>query len=126
MPEKKHLLIIDDESEITDLLKHFFETQNFSVETAFDGIQGLAYIKKRVPDLVITDLLLPGEHGIDVVKNIKNKYFIPVIIITGVYDKEEIDKVMNEYVVEGFFCKPMDLEALLERVNAVLGNEAAV
>ena len=82
---KKHILIVDDEEEITALLKTFFELKGFSVAVMEDGITALNYISEILPDLVVTDLLLPGEHGIDVIKTIKKKYFIPVIIITGIY-----------------------------------------
>ncbi len=124
MHSKKHILIIDDEPDVTDLLKDFFEQKNFKTEIIADGNEALGSFKDRLPDIVITDLLLPGEHGINVIKTIKEKYSLPVIIITGIYKKKELKNVIDDYSVEGFFEKPLNLEALLEKVNSILNVRA--
>jgi DNA-binding response OmpR family regulator len=124
MQNKKHILIIDDEPEVTDLLKDFFEKNNFTTEIAADGNEALKSLKDALPDIVITDLLLPGEHGISVIKTIKEKYSVPVIIITGIYERDELQNVIDGYSVEAFFEKPLNLEALLEKVNSVLNARA--
>ena len=124
MQSKKHILIIDDEPEVTDLLKDFFEKNNFTAEIVADGNEALKSFKDALPDIVITDLLLPGEHGINVIKTIKEKFSLPVIIITGVYEKDELKNVIDDYMVEAFFEKPVNLEALLEKVNSVLNARA--
>ncbi len=119
---QKHILIIDDEEEITRVMSSFFEKFGFSTESAHDGIKALASVKNRLPDIVITDLLLPGEHGINIVKTIKEKYFIPVIIITGIYEEAELKSLIEDYFVEAFFAKPFDLEKLLEKVKDILAK----
>jgi len=124
MQSKKHILIIDDEPDVTDLLKDFFEQNNFKTEIVEDGSKALMSFKDALPDIVITDLLLPGEHGINVIKTIKDEYSLPVIIITGIYKKEEIKNVIDDYSVEGFFEKPVNLEALLKKVNFILNVRA--
>lgn len=124
MQNKKHILIIDDEKGMVDLLKDFFEKNNFSTEIATDGIMALACIKIKLPDFVITDLLLPGEHGINIVKTIKKKYFIPIIMMSGIYKEEEVRDMMDEYFVEAFFEKPFDLNVLLKKVNSILNAKA--
>ena len=121
---KKHILIIDDEPDVTDLLKDFFEQKNFKTGIAADGNKALGSFKDALPDIVITDLLLPGEHGINIIKTIKDEYSLPVIIITGIYKKEEIKNIIDDYSVEGFFEKPVNLEALLKKVNSILNVRA--
>ena len=124
MQSKKHILIIDDEPEVTELLKDFFEENNFTTETIADGNKALDYFEHALPDIVITDLLLPGEHGVNVIKIIKENYFVPVIAITGIYKKDDLKNVIDDYSVEAFFEKPVNLEALLEKVNSILNARA--
>ncbi len=117
---KKHILIIDDDPEVIELLKDLFEGNDFIVGAAANGIEGLEYFQDHMPDLVISDLLLPGEHGLNVIKAIKEKYFIPVIVISSIYKQGQLKNIMEEYFVEAFFQKPLKLDALLEKVNSIL------
>ena len=117
---KKHILIIDDDQEIIELLKDFFEGNGFSVGTASNGLDGLEYFKRQIPDLIISDLLLPGEHGLNMIRTIKEKYFVPVIMISSIYKENQLESVMEEYFVEAFFSKPLKLDVLLEKVNSIL------
>lgn len=126
MPDnkRKNILVIDDEQEIRELLKDFLEEKNFNVTLAADGLKAKEYIKKNTPDIAIIDLLLPGEHGISLVKTIKENYFIPVIIISSIYHVKEIENVMKDYYVEAFFEKPLDLEELLKKIDSVIDESA--
>ncbi|MCP5105697.1 MAG: response regulator [bacterium] len=124
MQNKKRILVIDDELDVTDMLRDFLEANGFTVDTASDGLKGLACLKSFVPALVITDLLLPGEHGINIVKTIKEKYFLPVIIISSIYSEEELKDTMEEYFVEAFLDKPFDLNVLLETINIILNAKS--
>lgn len=119
MPTKKNILIVDDDQEVIDLLKDYLEVNEFNTSSFTDGLEALDYLKDTVPDLVITDLLLPGEHGINVVKTIKQKYFIPVIMMSSIYNEKELKHVIDEYFVEGFFQKPFELNALLRKINSI-------
>lgn len=119
MPTKKNILIVDDDQEVIDLLKDYLEVNDFNTYSFNDGLEALDYLKDTQPDLVITDLLLPGEHGINVVKTIKQKYFIPVIMMSSIYNEKELKHVINEYYVEGFFQKPFELNALLRKINSI-------
>ena len=85
----------------------------------------MEYLKNEVPDLALIDLLLPKEHGADVIREIKEKYFIPIIIITGVYKEKEIKGLMEENFVEGYLEKPFSLKRLDEKIDFIL-NEWAV
>lgn len=119
--KQKKVFIIDDEEEICAMLESFFEDKNLKVVTFPDGVTALKYIKeKAIPDLVIIDLLLPKEHGIDVMHKINNQYILPVIIISGIYHKDEIIQSMSNDNVKGFFEKPLDLNRLWGKVENIL------
>jgi len=120
MPKTIHeILIVDDEEDILAMLKDFLEENDFSVSTTTDGLTAQELLEKHLPDMVITDLLLPGEHGITLAKTIKEKYFLPVIIMSGIYQKEEVEDMMEQYFVEGFCEKPINLPDLLAIVNGI-------
>jgi DNA-binding response OmpR family regulator len=121
MPKiKRDILVVDDEQEIRDMLKDFLEEHEFNVTVVADGLAAMESIEKKLPGIVISDLLLPGEHGIDLVKSIKEKYFLPVIIITSIYEQEELEDMMEEYFVEGFCEKPINLVDLLNKIKAII------
>ena len=122
MEAKREILIVEDEEETRELLVSFFRENNYDIREAGNGTDALDLLKDKVPDLVITDLLLPGEHGVDLVRKIKDRYFIPVIIISGIYRAEEVRDVIENYFVEGFFEKPVDVMNLLRKVNVILND----
>lgn len=120
MTDKKTILVVDDEADIRILLKDFLENKNFFVLEASDGSQALELAKKHVPDLIITDMLLPKVHGVEVAQLIKDNFFIPVIGISGVYRRDEIAQEIDDFYLDGFFEKPIDLEALYQRIQSIL------
>jgi DNA-binding response OmpR family regulator len=120
MNEKNLILVVDDEEGIRSLLKDFFQNKGFEVLVAEDGQQALELAEKHHPDLMITDLLLPKEHGIDVMHKIKDRFFIPIIAISGIYKKNEIKEKIDDIYLDGFYEKPLDLEELFLGVQAIL------
>ena len=119
MRKRNLILIVDDEVEIRNMLKEFLEARDFDVLVAADGREALALAETHLPDLVITDLLLPQEHGIDVMHEIKDRFFTPIIAISGIYKKEEIKAKIDDIYLNGFFEKPLDLEELFKGIQAV-------
>ncbi len=122
MEKKNSILIVDDEKEIRRLLKEFLEKNGFEVFVAEDGQQALKFATEHVPDLLITDLLLPKEHGIDVMHTIKDKLFLPIIAISGIYNKDEIKDRLDDIYIDGFFEKPLDLDKLLACIHSILNE----
>ena len=116
MGDEKTILLIEDDDDTLELLTSFLVEKNFLVDTVTDGVSALKYLETSTPDLIITDLLLRGEHGMNVVKEIKQKYFLPVIIISGIYNQKEMHPFVQQYSVEGFFEKPLDLNLLESRI----------
>lgn len=122
METKNTILVVEDEAEIRLLLRDFLEKRGFIVLDAADGHQALKLADEHRPDLVITDLLLPKEHGVDVIQAIKDRFFLPVIAISGIYKKDEIRDKVGDVFIDDFFEKPLDLEALLASVRALLNG----
>jgi len=116
----RNILVVDDEENIREFLKEFLEEHDFKVTLADDGQRALELIEEKPPGILIVDLLLPGEHGISLIKTVKEKYFIPTIIISSIYDRNEVEDFMEEYFVEGFLEKPLNLDLLLEKINSII------
>jgi len=120
MEAKNTILIVDDEEEIRLLLREFLEKNGFAVLAAADGQQALQLASEHRPDLVITDLLLPKEHGIDVIQAIKDRFFLPIIAISGIYKQDEIKNKVGDVFIDDFFEKPLDLAGILASVRTLL------
>ncbi len=120
MDKKNLILIVDDEESIRSLLKEFLQENNYEVLAAKDGQEAIELAEKHDFDLVITDLLLPKEHGIEVLHEIKDRFFIPVIAISGIYKKDEIKEKIADVFLDAFYEKPLNLEELLKGIQAIL------
>ena len=113
------ILVVDDDSNISDLLKMYFENEGYDVKTASDGVEGLNFFKLFEPDLVLLDIMLPKKDGWQVCREIREMSSKPVIMITA--KGEVFDKVLGlELGADDFVVKPFDLKELSARVKAVL------
>ena len=113
------ILVVDDDSNISDLLKMYFENEGYDVKTASDGVEGLNYFKIFEPDLVLLDIMLPKKDGWQVCREIREMSSKPVIMITA--KGEVFDKVLGlELGADDFVVKPFDMKELSARVKAVL------
>ena len=106
------LLVIDDDPNICDLLKFYFENEGYEVKTANDGIEGLSYFKMYEPDLVLLDLMLPkNKDGNQVCREIRAISSKPIIMITA--KDEVLDKVVGlELGADDFVVKPFEMKEL--------------
>ena len=113
------ILVVDDDSNISDLLKMYFENEGYDVKLASDGVEGLSYFKMYEPDLVLLDIMLPKKDGWQVCREIREISSKPVIMITA--KGEVFDKVLGlELGADDFVVKPFDMKELSARVKAVL------
>lgn len=122
METKQTILIVDDEKEIRQMLQDFLERNGYAVLAAEDGQQAVQLAGEHRPDLVITDLLLPKEHGIEVMQAIKDQFFLPIIAMSGVYRKDEVEGRVGDVFIDGYFEKPLDLEAVLACIRSILNG----
>ncbi|MBN2346269.1 MAG: response regulator [Candidatus Aminicenantes bacterium] len=122
MDKRNVILVVDDEEGVRELLREFLGKNGYEVLTAGDGEQALRLAGEKNPDLIITDLLLPKEHGVDVMQAIKDKHLLPIIAMSGIYKKDEIREQLGDVYIEGFFEKPLDLEQVLASVRTILNE----
>lgn len=115
----KTILIIEDEEDIRDILRHYLEKENFKVREAEDGKAGIRLVGNENIDLIILDLMLPDISGYDVCKNISLKYNIPIIMLTAKGDI--VDKLLGlELGADDYITKPFDVREVIARVKVCL------
>jgi DNA-binding response OmpR family regulator len=120
------ILVVDDEPQIVDLLRSYLRRDGFDVDEAGDGEAALAACARRIPDLVILDLMLPKVDGREVCRRIRETSQTPIIMLTA--RDEETDKLLGlELGADDYITKPFSPREVLARVRAVLrrgGREA--
>ena len=122
MSHKKRILLIEDEEDIAALIKLQAEASGYKMHVEVDGINGYRAIEREKPDLVILDIMLPGQNGFDVCRKVKNNpelRTIPVIILTA--KTEELDMILGlELGADDYVAKPFSPKVLFSRIKAVL------
>ncbi len=114
-----HVMIVDDDENIRELLKTVFENTGYACSTAYDGEMALSLMQGMEPDVVITDVNMPKMDGIELVKHIKQKFSSDVIVMTGKYQ----DLSYSEFIDIGaadFIQKPVAPSEILTRAKRVL------
>ena len=120
--KKPKIVIIEDEVDILEVINYNLSKEGFDVCSALDGEEGLALIKKEVPDLVLLDLMLPGLDGIEICRKLKTDYStrsIPIIMVTA--KGEESDIVLGLGMgADDYMVKPFRPRELMARIRSVL------
>ena len=112
-----HILIVEDEKGIVDFLKQGLEEENYTISTAYDGVDGLKKALELPIDLVLLDWMLPKMQGIDVCKNIRlEKSNLPIIFLTA---KDTVQETIEglKAGANDYIKKPFSFEELLERIK---------
>jgi len=120
---KNKILIIDDDIRILSSLRNFLHQYGYIIIEAHDGRTALRFIEEQEPDLIISDMLLPGIAGLELCKIIKeNLYFskIPVFLMTEVYKKTSYRLESQNYGADAFIEKPINFQELLENIKKYL------
>ena len=116
---KQHLLVVDDDEGIRELLSRYLIEQGFEVQTAADAVEMDARLENMLPDLMILDLMMPGEDGLSVAKRVRNQLKLPIIMLSARGD--DIDRIVGlEVGADDYMPKPFNPRELLARVRAVL------
>lgn len=114
-----HLLVVDDDRETRDLLSMYFHDQGFGVDTVQDGADMDNWLSDHETDLVILDLMLPGEDGLSLARRLRVDHELPIVMISA--RGEEIDRIIGlEVGADDYLPKPFNPRELLARVRAVL------
>ena len=113
------LLVVDDDPNICELLRLYFEKEGYQVKTASDGFEGVSIFKNFDPDLVLLDIMMPRKDGWQVCREIREVSAKPIIMITA--KNETFDKVLGlELGADDFVVNPFDMNELYARIKAVL------
>jgi phosphate regulon transcriptional regulator PhoB len=122
----KHILVVDDETDLVDLVSYNLKKEGYAVDTASDGEVALAKIRKVKYALLVLDLLLPGLQGIQLCRILRSDpktVNLPIIMLTA--KGEEVDKILGlEMGADDYMTKPFSPRELVARVKAVLRRSA--
>lgn len=123
---KKKLLLVDDEVEICEFLKSFFEDRDYQVATAHSGFQAIEQVESFKPDVVLLDIQMPEMDGLNALRKIKEKYpRVKVIMVTAVETQDRIKSAMR-LGADNYITKPLSLEYLEKDVQEKIESLAGV
>jgi two-component system, OmpR family, KDP operon response regulator KdpE len=115
----ERILVIDDEAQITRVLRTALSAQGYDVRTANDVEEGLVLFDEWPPDLVMTDLMMPGLSGVDLCQRVRKKGSTPIIVLS-VRDQERTKVEALDAGADDYVTKPFNVQELLARVRAHL------
>lgn len=119
-----HILVVDDNREIRDLLGRFLVKHGFRVTTAADGREMTRKLEAARIDLIVLDLMLPGEDGLSLCRRLRSESAIPIVMLTAV--GEETDRIVGlEMGADDYVPKPFNPRELMARIKAVLRRTQA-
>lgn len=117
MKKQLKLLLVDDEKEFVETLAARLEMRDLSARVALDGQEALAKIEEEEPDVIVLDLKMPGMHGIEVLRRVKQAYpHVEVIILTG-HGSQEDEEAARSLGAFNYLPKPVDLDRLFTQVG---------
>ncbi len=115
----EHILIVEDEKEIADILKDYMLNEGYKTSWLNNGDEVISVVKKDNPTLILLDLMLPGTDGKTLCREIRKFSDVPIIMLTA--KVEEIDRIIGfELGVDDYICKPFSPREVVARVKAVL------
>src|SRR5690242_13574631 len=115
----ERILIVDDDTDLFQLVKQFLEPEGFQIEGAHDGPKGLERALSGDFGLVVLDVMLPDMGGLEVLRNLRQKSSVPVLILTA--RGEDVDRIIGlEIGADDYLPKPFNPRELLARIRAIL------
>jgi DNA-binding response OmpR family regulator len=119
MNTNAHVLVVDDDSNICEIIRMYLEKDNFQVTVCYDGKKAVEVFKDLAPDIVILDIMLPGLDGWQVCREIRKLSSIPIIMLSA--KDETFNKVLGlELGADDYVVKPFEPKELIARIRAVL------
>ncbi len=113
------ILVVDDDQAIRDILSRYLAKEGYEVQTAPDGQEMFQVLAAAEFDLIVLDLMMPGEDGLELTKEIRKTSAIPIIILTGKGD--EVDRIIGlEVGADDYMAKPFNPREVLARIKAVM------
>ena len=124
MNTNKKILIIDDEIDLTQMIGFQFKAKGFEVQTACDGLEGLAIVHDFKPDLIILDMNMPRMGGIEFYSKIcgtNGKPLYPVLVLTA---RANVQNMFKDLDIDGFMIKPFDIEQLIREAEMIMKRKS--
>jgi two-component system OmpR family response regulator len=119
MTKQDHILVVDDDAEIRSLLREYLQKHGYRATVVADGKAMQAALAAAKPDLVVLDLMLPGEDGFSLCRALRSRSSVPVIMLTA--RGEETDRIVGlEMGADDYLAKPFNSRELLARIRSVL------
>lgn len=114
-----HILLVEDDERLSQLVSEFLREQGFRVSRLADGEKLLSIIKREPPDIIVLDVMLPGDNGFTLCRNIRPHYAGPLLFMTA--KNNDIDQVLGlEIGADDYVIKPVEPRVLLARIQALL------
>lgn len=121
----KHILVVDDDTRIRDLLRRYLSNSGFRVTTASDAAQARRKLKGMDFDLLVVDVMMPGETGLSFTRSLLAMKDVPILMLTALSEVESRIEGL-EAGVDDYLGKPFDPKELVLRINAILKRQAPV
>ena len=122
MENKNHILIVDDDDRIRNLLKDFLSENHYIVSTAENADQAKERLKFLKFDIIILDVMMPGQNGYELTKEVKKQMKVPIILLTAKGEVENRIKGL-EIGADDYIGKPFEPKELLLRIKNILKNK---
>jgi len=120
-----HLLIVEDDAEMRDLLRKVLEKEGYRISVAGDGREAIASLSRKPYDLVVTDMLMPDDGGLELLRAIRQTHpTLPVIIITAFGDWGSYSRAL-ELGAAAFISKPLKMAELIAAIQTALAGRGA-
>jgi len=119
MEKKAHILVVDDEQYVLELIKSTLEPEGYTITTASDGRSALSWLREHRPDLVLLDIKMPDLNGYQVLEHIRKQSDVPVIMLTGVLEPTAVQQSVG-LGADDYIRKPFSPQVLLARIEAKL------
>jgi two-component system response regulator GlrR len=121
MKKRDGILVVDDDQDACDMLATALGQAGYAVETVTDGFEALAKLEHTAPDLILTDLQMPGMNGLELIQRIHAADpGAPIILMTGVPDTRDLCTGAEGYGAVGCLVKPINLDELLWAIDCAL------
>ena len=122
---KIHILVVDDDDRIRDLIKQYLEDNNYMVSTAIDSPSAKIKLFQFNFDIIILDVMMPGQNGFDLTREVKKKKNIPIILLTAKGEVENRIKGL-ELGADDYLSKPFEPKELLLRINNIIAKSKGI
>ena len=114
-----HVLVIDDDHDLVDLLREFLATEGFTVDAAYDYPSGLSRALDGEHELVVLDVMLPGGSGLELVKTVRESSNVPLLLLSAA--GETVDRIIGLQIgADDYLAKPFEPQELAARIHAIL------